>query len=99
MFDHDDTLYELTQKSSLQDKLKATHRSINETFSFIVRIAIAIYDPETKVLKTFMHSSGDDSPLDHYQSLLMNAPSLKSILEKGKPRVVNDLYAFDQGSR
>lgn len=97
MFEHRDTLHELTRKSSLHDKLKAAHRSINETFPFIARIAIAIYDPETKVLKTFLHSSGDANPLDHYQSLLEDAPSLKSILEKGGPRVVNDLSEFETG--
>lgn len=97
MFEHCDTLHELTQKSSLHDKLTAIHCSLNETFSFIVRIAIAIYDPEAKVLKTFLHSSGDDNPLDHYQSLLQDAPSLKSIFERGKPRVVNDLYEFETG--
>jgi HD-GYP domain-containing protein (c-di-GMP phosphodiesterase class II) len=97
MFDHQDALHELAQKGSLVNKLKATHRSISETFSFIVRIAIAIYDPKTKVLKTFLHSSGEDNPLSHYQSLMENAPSLKSILEQGKPRVVNDLDEFMQG--
>lgn len=97
MFDHHDTLHGLTQKSSLRDKLIATHDSICETFPFIVRIAIAIYDSDTKTLKTFLHSSGDESPLVHYQSLLENAPSLQTILEKGRPRVVNDLYKFEQG--
>jgi HD-GYP domain-containing protein (c-di-GMP phosphodiesterase class II) len=97
MFEHNDTLHELTQKSSLHDKLKATHRSINETFSFIARIAIAIYDPQTQALKTFLHSSGEDNPLDHYQSLLINAPSLKKIFERGIPRVVNDLNEFEEG--
>ena len=97
MFEHNDTLHELTQKSSLNEKLKATHRSINETFSFIARIAIAIYDPETQALKTFLHSSGKDNPLDHYQSLLINAPSLKKIFERGVPRVVNDLNEFEEG--
>lgn len=97
MFEHTDTLQEVTRKSSLGDKLKATHRSLNKTFPFIVRIAVAIYDSETKVLKTFLHSSGDENPLDHYQSLLENASSLKSIYERGKPRVVNDLHEFDSG--
>lgn len=97
MFEHQDTLHELTQKDSFSNKLKATHCAINETFPFIIRIAIAIYDPETKVLKTFLHSSGEDNPLSHYQSLLENAPSLKNILEKGRPRVVNDLTEFAHG--
>jgi len=97
VFEHSDTLHELTQKSSLHDKLTATHCSLNETFPFIVRIAIAIYDSETKVLKTFLHSSGDENPLDHYQSVLEKAPSLKSIFKRGKPRVVNDLHEFEKG--
>lgn len=97
MFEHKDNLQALTKKSSLSEKLKATHLSINQSFPFIIRIAIAIYDPQTKVLKTFLHSSGDDNPLDHYQSLLENAPSLQAILEKGQPRVINDLYNYDKG--
>lgn len=97
MFEHNDTLHVLTQKSTLDEKLIAIHRFLNETFPFIVRIAIAIYDSETKVLKTFLHSSGDDNPLDHYHSVLEKAPSLKSIFEKGKPRVINDLYEFERG--
>jgi HD-GYP domain-containing protein (c-di-GMP phosphodiesterase class II) len=97
VFEHNDTLHVLTQKSTLDEKLIAIHRFLNETFPFIVRIAIAIYDSETKVLKTFLHSSGDDNPLDHYHSVLEKAPSLKSIFEKGKPRVINDLYEFERG--
>jgi len=97
MFEHKDKLHILTQKSSLSEKLKSTHASIKESFSFIVRIAIAIYDPKTKTLKTFLHSSGDDNPLDHYQSLLENAPSLQTILDKGQPRVINDLYEYEAG--
>lgn len=97
MFEHNDTLHELTQKSSLHDKLKATHRSINDTFPFIARISIAIYDPVTQELKTFIHSSGEDNPLDHYQVMITNAPSLKKIFDRGIPRVVNDLNEFKEG--
>lgn len=97
MFEHENALHELTQKDSFSNKLKATHRVIKETFSFIARISITIYDPETEILKTFLHSSGKDDPLSHYQSLFENAPSLKNILEKGRPRVVNDLNEFAHG--
>jgi len=66
-------------------------------FPFIVRIAIAIHDPDTDLLKTYIHSSGDDNPLGHYQVPLDDAPSLKAILEKGSPRVVNNMVTFEDG--
>ncbi|MDH5600122.1 MAG: HD domain-containing protein [Gammaproteobacteria bacterium] len=97
MAKHNDTLAELNKHTPLRDKLIATHKSINEIFPFIVRIAITIYDPETRLLKTYLHSSGDDSPLEHYETLLDNAPSLKEILKKGMPRVVNNLLTFENG--
>jgi len=95
MTTHNDVLEELNKLVPLQDKLQATHKSIADLFPFIVRIAIAIYDPETSVLKTFMHSSGDDNPLDHYSALIEDAPSLKEILKTGLPRVINNMLTFE----
>lgn len=97
MTEHHDVLSELNKKTPLRDKLIAAHHSVSDIFPFIVRVAIALYDPQTKILKTYMHSSGDDNPLDHYQSLLDDAPSLKAILDKGLPRVVNNLLTFEDG--
>ena len=97
MTDHYDALEELNKHIPLREKLIATHKSVSEIFPFIVRIAIAIYDPETSVLKTYLHSSGDDNPLEHFQTYLDDAPSLKAILKKGLPRVVNNLLTFDEG--
>ncbi len=97
MTEHHDVLEELNKQAPLRDKLIAAHQSVSEVFPFIVRIAIAIYDPDTKILKTYLHSSGDDNPLDHYQALLDDAPSLKAILKKGLPRVANNLLTFEDG--
>ena len=97
MNEHHDALQDLNKKIPLRDKLVATHHSVSEVFPFIVRIAIAIYDPETSLLKTYLHSSGDDNPLDNYQTLLEDAPSLKDILKKGLPRVANNLLTFEDG--
>ena len=97
MTEHNDVLDELNKHIPLREKLVATHKSLSEIFPFIVRIAIAIYDQETSVLKTYLHSSGDDSPLENYQALLDEAPSLKEMLKKGAPRVVNDLVTFEDG--
>ena len=99
MFDHRDSLEDLNKHLPLKDKLISAHRSISEKFNFIARIAITIYDPETRVLKTYLDSSGEDKPLKHYQALLDDAPSLKEILTIGRPRVVNKLVTFDKGKQ
>lgn len=97
MTEHTDALEDLNKHLPLREKIIAAHKSISELFPFIARIAITIYDPETTLLKTYIHSSGDDNPLDHYQSLLDDAPSLKEILKKGLPRVANNLLTFEDG--
>lgn len=97
MPEHRDPLAVIDQHLPLRDKLILTHRTVRETFPFIVRIAIALYDAETQTLKTFLHSSGDDNPLSHYQAPLAEAPSLKAILDKGLPRVINNLLTFEDG--
>ncbi len=95
MSDHVDTLADLNRHIPLKEKLVSAHQVIKNNLPFIARIAIAIYDPETRVLKTFIHSSGDDNPLENYQALIDDAPSLKHILDKGRPRVINNLLTFD----
>lgn len=97
MSEHHFELNELNKHIPLREKIVAVHKSVSELFPFIVRVAIAIYDDETGLLKTYLHSSGDDNPLGHYQTLLDDAPSLKAILKKGLPRVINNLLTFENG--
>jgi len=97
MFEHRDNLEDLNRHISLREKIVCAHKSLNEVFPFIVRIAIALYDPDTKILKTFLHSSDDESPLEHYQALMDDAPMLKEILKQGRPRVVNNMVTFENG--
>ena len=96
-YPHLDALADLNRNISLRDKLQTAHRSVQEHFPFIARIAVALYDPETHVLKTYLHSSGDANPLANYETLLENAPSLKQILEIGQPRVINNMLTFEDG--
>jgi hypothetical protein len=97
MFDHHDALYSLDQHVPLQEKLCCAHDMVKESFPFVARIAITLYDTDTRTLKTYLHSSGDDDPLSHYETSIDNAPSLKEILEKRRPRVVNNLVTFENG--
>lgn len=98
MFDHQDTLEQLNQNLPLGEKLTSVHNSIRKQFDFIDRIAVAIYDHKTDMLKTYVHSSGNAEPLTHYQSPLAKAPSLMEIIKQKKPRVVNDLGIFSDGT-
>jgi HD-GYP domain-containing protein (c-di-GMP phosphodiesterase class II) len=98
MFHHRDLLEDLNTQLPLKDKIISAHRSIQKRFPFISRIAITLYDPDAQILKTYLDSSGEDTPLVHYQSPLDNAPSLKEILSKSHPRVVNNLVTFEKGT-
>ncbi len=99
MFDHQDTLEELNKNLPLGQKLTSVHGAIQKQFSFVDRIAVAIYDHKTDMLKTYLHSSGNQQPLNHYQSPLANSSSLMEIVKQRKPRVVNDLAIFAEGTK
>ncbi|MDH3342161.1 MAG: HD domain-containing protein [Gammaproteobacteria bacterium] len=90
---HRDILENLNKHIPLRDKLIEAHESIHQQFPFIVRVAVTLYDAKTKMLKTYLHS-GDDNRLENYQQLIDNAPSLKALLEKGQPRVINNTLTF-----
>ena len=97
MSEHHDALEVLNQHLPLKERLAAAHKSLSQVCPFIARIAVALYDPETTILKNYLHSSDDENPLEHYQTLLDDAPSLKTLLEKGLPRVINNMLTFDNG--
>jgi HD-GYP domain-containing protein (c-di-GMP phosphodiesterase class II) len=94
---HDDLLTSMNHSASLNQKLLAIHEVVRKYYDFINRIAIALYDDQSQILKTFLASSGKSNPLVHYESKIDDAPSLKEILKMRQPRVVNDLSIFDFG--
>ena len=94
---HEDLLETLNHSTSLNKKLRAIHDAMKDYFKFIKRIAIALYDEQSQILKTFLASTSQSNPLIHYESKLEEAPSLQEIIEKRQPRVVNDLSIFDSG--
>ena len=91
---HENTLGELNKNIPLSEKLAFIHQRLYEQFPAIDRISVAVYDPKTDLLKTFIHSSGKADPLSNYQARLSSVRSLQEIAGTGKPRVVNDLEAL-----
>lgn len=97
MFNHQDTLNELNKNVPLGEKLGSIHKVIKKQYAFIERVAVAIYDAKTDILKTYVNSTDGRSPLNHYQVPLANAASLQEIVKLKTPRVVNDLAIFTRG--
>lgn len=95
MFDHQDVFATLNGKLPLPDKFKSVHALLKQRFAFIDRVAVAVYDKKTDLLKTFVHSSSGDQPLSLYGAKLADSASLQEILKADRPRVVNDLDIFD----
>ena len=94
MFEHKDVLSALNGKLPLPEKIEYVHGLLKGRFEFIDRISIAIYDPKTDLLKTYLQSSNDQDPLVLYSAKLADSVSMQEILKVGRPRVVNDLDIF-----
>jgi len=97
-FAHEDQFRKLESSAPLSEKLHMLHEMLCRQHNCVDRIAIALYDPDQDLLKTFAWSSKDESPLTHYQATLSSCPSLIEILQKGMPRVVNDMDIFQAGT-
>lgn len=89
----------LNDNRPLSEKLEYLHQVIKGRYDFIERLAIAVYEPKTDLLKTFIHSSGKANPLNHYHAKLSDSRSLQAVMECGTPRVVNDLSIFDTNDK
>lgn len=96
---HDDLLNELNRKITVLEKMTFLHQVVRQDFDFIHRIAVAVYDQKSDILKTLAHSSDGNNPLRHYQCKLSEAKSLHRIHLEGRPRVANDLAVFSGGKQ
>jgi HD-GYP domain-containing protein (c-di-GMP phosphodiesterase class II) len=94
----EDFLSSLNSAQGLGEHLQSIHRAVRHYFDFVDRIAVTICDEKTDILKTFLSSGGGDSPLEHYESPLDEAPSLQQAIQTRKFRVVNDLSVFAHGT-
>ena len=93
LFHYDSSLTPLTDDISLSEKIQYLHMILAQRYVEINRIAVALYDEKTDLLKTFLYS-GEKSDLQFYDAKLGETTSLLEILHLGKPRVVNDLGIF-----
>lgn len=78
-------------KTDLSQRLENLHEIIRGRYEFIDRIAIALYDAKTDLLKTFVSSTPDGSPLKAYEAHMSEVPSLQTLIHLRKSRIVQDI--------
>lgn len=85
----------LGSAQSFDAKLDALHQHLRHSGPAIDRIAIALYDPGTDILKTYAHSSLGDNPLPHYEAPLAASATLMEAVQRRRPRLLNNLEHLD----
>jgi hypothetical protein len=90
-FAHKKIVDSVSGNVTLEEGMVCAHEAIKQFFPFLAQIAIAIYDPATTLLGPYKVSSGRPATSPHYQTHLEDDPSLKELLDKGCPRVINNL--------
>ena len=79
------------ERSGLGLRLQSLHSILLARFAFIDRIALALYDPATDLLKTFASSNQGGPTLVRYEATFASVPSLGALRESRQPRVVDDI--------
>ncbi|HYA46524.1 MAG TPA: HD domain-containing phosphohydrolase [Burkholderiales bacterium] len=84
---------------ALNHRLGSVHDQVREYFPFVVRIAVALYDPKTDDIKTFLHSPSEGSPLTHYSTKLAGAGWLDELRRSRRSRVIDALESSVLGDQ
>jgi HD-GYP domain-containing protein (c-di-GMP phosphodiesterase class II) len=72
--------------------LDGVHRQVREYFPFVARISVALYDPVTDDIKTFLYSPAERSPLTHYTTKLASAGWLSELRTSRRARVIDEMH-------
>ncbi|MBF0325757.1 MAG: HD domain-containing protein [Alphaproteobacteria bacterium] len=78
-------------QQGLAERLMCLHDEMKRDFDGVNRIAVAIYEQKTDILRSFVHSSESDNPFDHTVARLADLKSLAELARTGARRVINDL--------
>ena len=81
----------LEQDVPASKKLAAIHAALRQRHEFIHRIAVASYDAQTDLLKTYIFSNDSGKPLAQYERKLAEVPSLQKIAQTRVPRILTHM--------
>lgn len=97
MYEHQDSYRFLDEDLSVRERVERLHQQLRRRQPAIDRLAVALHDPASDLLKTYIYSSVEDSPLGQYEARLSHCRSLLETLNQGRPRVVQDMALFAAG--
>lgn len=78
-------------KTPLTVRLEYIHDIIQSTAPDLIRIAFALYDHDTDLLKTFINSTKAGEAIQRYEYKLSDSQSLSSIAKSGEIRVIEGI--------
>lgn len=84
---------------TLSEKIAVIHGAIQHRVPAITRIAFALYDEKTDLLKTFIDSGTEPTPLTHYESSLQQTPTLLQLVKDHQARIIHDLAIYQEGQK
>lgn len=76
---------------NISARLTTIHEVIRSRYPYIDRIAIALYDAATDLLKTFVGSNQDHHQLERHEAHLCDVPSLAHLAKTRQSRIVDDI--------
>jgi len=79
------------ERSGLGQRMQSLHGILLARYPFIGRIALALYDPDTDLLKTFASSNDGGPTLQRHEATLAGVPSLQQLRDARTGRVVDDV--------
>ncbi|NVK19150.1 MAG: HD domain-containing protein [Methylocystaceae bacterium] len=86
-------------KITIGERLCKIHEQVRSLYPALCRIAVAVYDSETDILKTFAHSTDGSSPISFYEAPLSMAKSLQDIANTHEARIIDDITVFSQENK
>lgn len=99
MPNHIDQYHHLNLPGSIREKVRVLYDNLRVHYPFITRLAVALHDPKTDLVATFVYAAEQNTPLPHYEIPLSKAESLKQTALTDTPRVINDLQALEHSSK
>ena len=99
VYNESDIFSYLDSGINTQQRIENIRKDICRFYPSIHRIAVALYDPERDVLKTYACDEDAVSGFKNYEAVLSKCKSLKDLATNAKKRVVNDILSLNHNDK